>query len=292
VSKKVLVTGASGFIGRQALPLLVDAGFEVCAVSQESQVSADGVEWFHGDLLDAPQRQSLFAAVQPTHVLHFAWIATPGVYWTSPLNEAWKEATLDLLRLSSTSGARFVGAGSCAEYDWSAGKCDETTSLNPSTPYGMAKAETGKAVVEAGGAWGRIFHIYGPHEHPSRLVPSVIRSLLKGEEAKCTHGAQERDFLHVADVASAFVELLESDVRGAVNIASGNPVTIRSVVETIAHQLKGEDKVRFGAVEPPANDPPVLTAVTDRLKREVGWQPSIPLEEGIAGSIEYWRMQL
>src|SRR4029077_12935796 len=107
-------------------------------------------------------------------------------------------------------------------------------------------------------AWGRIFHLYGPYEYPSRLVPSVIISLLKDELARCTHGRQVRDFMHVDDVASAFVALLDSDVAGIVNIGSGEPVTIRSLVTRIASTIKAEGRVEFGAISVAPNDPPVL----------------------------------
>ncbi len=296
--KRVLVTGASGFIGRQTLPLLRERGFDVHAVSLRDEVPAEGVTWHHVDLLDAEARQNLLKTVQPTHVLHFAWIATPGIYWTSPLNTQWQEATLDLLALSTEIGVRrFVGSGSCAEYDWQKGHCDEAlTPLLPTTPYGIAKAFAGKAVMEASKdglstAWGRVFLLYGPHEYPERLVPSIILPLLKGKRAQCSHGKQIRDFLQVRDVADAFVSLLESDVAGAVNIASGAPVSIRTVVETIAKQLHTEDRIDFGALEAPANDPPILTAEVRRLREEVGWSPSMSVEEGIAETIAWWKSQ-
>jgi nucleoside-diphosphate-sugar epimerase len=141
-------------------------------------------------------------------------------------------------------------------------------------------------------AWGRIFFLYGPYEHPSRLVASVIRSLLTGEPARCSHGNQIRDFLHVQDVAGAFVALLESEVTGPVNIASGQPIPLKEVISRLAVQLNQPDLVQLGVIPAPANDPPLLVADTRRLQQEVHWQPEYNLETGLVQTIDWWAEQL
>jgi nucleoside-diphosphate-sugar epimerase len=140
-------------------------------------------------------------------------------------------------------------------------------------------------------AWGRIFFLYGPHEHPDRLVSSVIRSLLQGEPARCSHGNQIRDFLHVEDVAHAFVTLLDSDMEGAVNIGRGTSATIREVVEIIGDQLHGKQLIQLGALPAPPNDPPVLIADTHRLN-SLGWRPKYDLESGLEQTIAWWKTNL
>jgi nucleoside-diphosphate-sugar epimerase len=176
------------------------------------------------------------------------------------------------------------------------GHCDErTTPTVPATLYGASKHAV-HGVLEAWGeqtgvsvGWARLFFLYGPHEHPDRLVSSVIRALLAKREAACTAGAQVRDFQHVDDCAGALAALLDRDVRGAVNIASGHATTIAEVAISIADQLGARDLVKLGARAMPAGDPPVLTASVQRLRAEVGWTDRFDLERGLAHAIDYWR---
>ena len=297
--KRVLLTGATGFIGRHSVPPLVAAGFEVHAVSSTPQRPAAGItRWHHADLLMDGAVDRLVEAAAPSHILHLAWCATPGEFWTSRLNLPWVQASIGLLRaFAEREGERFVGAGSCAEYQITDADCDErTTPLRPSTLYGSAKHAfqsvlEGFAPGRLSAAWGRVFHLYGPSEHPDRLVPSVIRSLLAGREAHCTAGTQIRDFLHVQDVADAFVAMLRSDVEGAVNIASGEPVAVGSVVTRIGHALAAEPLIRLGTRPMPPQDPPRLTATVARIRDEVGWRPGLTLDRGLADTIEWWRSE-
>jgi nucleoside-diphosphate-sugar epimerase len=294
--KRVLVTGAGGFIGRHTHAALASRGFDVHAVSSQARPSSPGVaRWHQVDLLRTDEVSLLLETVRPTHLLHLAWFAIPGQFWTSSENLRWVQGSLELLRaFESVGGSRFVAAGSCAEYEMSDADCDEyRTAIRPSTLYGTSKHAL-HLVMERfaegkfSAAWGRIFHLYGPHEHPDRLVPSVICSLLDGRPALCTPGTQVRDFLHVADVASAFVALLESPVRGPVNIASGAPVSIADVVSSIGRLMNAESLIRLGARPIPAHEQPRLTASNVRLRDEVGWTPNIDLERGLDQSIDWW----
>jgi nucleoside-diphosphate-sugar epimerase len=294
--KRVLVTGASGFIGRHALAPLAARGYEVHAVSTRNVASAATVTWHQVDLLSPGGVSRLMEVVRPTHLLHFAWFAVPGQFWTSPENYRWVPASLELLRaFNSVDGRRFVAAGSCAEYEVSDTDCDERrTPLRPSTVYGSCKHAFHVAIDEfAEGrlsvAWGRVFHLYGPGEHPDRLVPSVVRALLEGRPALCTPGTQVRDFLHVQDVADAFVALLDADVRGSVNIASGSPISVADLVGRIGMLMNAGALIRLGERALSAHDPPRLTARVSRLREDVGWSPAMTLDEGLLHTIEWWR---
>ena len=141
-------------------------------------------------------------------------------------------------------------------------------------------------------AWARIFFLYGPREHPKRLVSSVIRSLLLGEPARCSHGRQIRDYLHVEDVADALVALLHSEVRGPINIGSGVPVTLRDIVSCIARKLDQAPLVQFGAVPSHPHDSPLVIADVTRLAAELKWRPRYDLDRGLDATIAWWQSEL
>ncbi len=298
---RVLITGANGFIGRHCLLPLLSSGFEVHAVDiRVPHRKAGDVHWHQVDLMDAKRVTETLSVLQPTHLLHFAWFVKPGEYWTSLENLSWVQASLSLLQAFARSGGqRAVIAGTCAEYDWRYGYCSElVTPLSPVTLYGTCKHALhlmSEALAKQDGlslAWGRVFSLYGPYEPPNRLVSSVIRSLLQGKPALCSHGRQIRDLLHVEDVAGAFVALLQSVAEGGVNVASGVPIPLREVICKIAESLGRHELVQLGAIPAAVNEPPFLVADIRRLAGEVGWQPKYGLQTGLEHTIDWWKGQL
>lgn len=296
--KRVIVTGATGFIGRNALAQLLANGYEVHAVSSRLSVSVkSNVNWHCVNLIDSKETTLLIEKIQPTHLLHFAWYAEPGKFWHSLENFRWLEASITLLRsFRESGGQRAVMVGTCAEYTWDDGLCIEgTTDCHPLTPYGVCKNALQEVLCsysnEAGlsSAWGRIFFMYGPNEHPARLLSSVINSLLRGEIANCTHGNQLRDFMHVEDVASAFVALLDSNVVGPVNISTGRTVSLREIVLTAAHYIGASELVAFGALSAPVGEPPILIGDNQRLKNEVGWSGQRDIALGVKQTVDWWK---
>lgn len=289
---RVLVTGASGCIGRAAVTALRSAGATVFATSR----SGTG---HRADLLDPAARQGLLAEASATHLLHLAWITDHGAYWTSRENIIWLAASADLLaHFAAAGGRRAVGAGSCAEYDWRSlppGPIDEAAPIDPQTAYGACKAglhHIGVAMAGAGGfgyAWGRIFHTYGAGENENRLVAHVARALAAGREAKCGPGAYLRDYMDFRDVGSAFAALVISDVEGPVNIASGEGTTVDSVVATLESIAGSRGRIETGALSRYDTAPAALVADTGRLRDEVGFAPTISLARGLADAYAYWR---
>ncbi|MFI5004192.1 MAG: NAD-dependent epimerase/dehydratase family protein [Solirubrobacterales bacterium] len=301
----VLVTGAGGFIGRHALAPLAATGMEVHAItsSRPPAGAPAGVRWHRADLLAPHAAADLAREVRPSHLLHFAWCTQPGLYWTASENLDWVQASLRLLRaFGKAGGRRAVFAGTCAEYAWGRRThCVEErpavsgTPTAPATLYGAAKhglhvvadawaRQTGMAL-----AWGRIFSVYGPHEHPDRLVGGLARALLRGEPAACSHGRQLRDYLYAPELGAAFAALLASEVTGALNMASGEPVRVEEVVAAVAAAAGRPDLVRRGARPGGQGEPDSLTADVRRLRDEVGWAPTVGLHEGVSRTVDWWR---
>jgi nucleoside-diphosphate-sugar epimerase len=300
---RVLVTGASGFIGHGTLAPLLARGAEVYAVSSRRSDPAAplGVHWQHVDLLSATATKGLLERVAPTHLLHLAWYAEPSAFWRSPENLRWVEASLRLLRaFEANGGRRAVLAGSCSEYAWETRtRCVEgQTPLQPTTLYGTSKhalrliAERYAEEVGMSLGWGRPFFVFGPREDRRRLAGSVAHALVRGEPAPCSHGKQLRDFLYSEDLADSFVALLNSPVVGPVNLASGEPVRIRELVEALAAATGRPDLIRLGALPANPEEPCELLADVARLRDEVGWVPSATLEQRAADTIAWWRKDL
>ena len=314
-AKRVLVSGAGGFIGRWSVPALLRSGYEVHAVlsgnaSREVPKELRGAKIHFADLLDDSAIDELTSEVRPSHLLHFAWIATPGAYWNSAENFRWVAASERLLRsFRAHGGRRVMMAGSCAEYDWSRVEvCDERSS-----PLAKAKAADATAAVSRyaackialqtiladfgreehlSTAWGRIFFQFGPHEHPDRLVPSVICNLLLNREAPCSHGRQIRSFLHVADVGEAFAAVLDSELEGPVNIGSDERVSLADLVDRIGRQIGRSELLRLGARPAPPREPSLLVPEIHRLRDEAQWRPRFTLNEALSNTIAWWRGRL
>ena len=295
----VLITGATGFIGQHALAALRAGDHRVHAVGSEPGTEKD-IQWHAVDLLDESQAKRLLREVRPTHLLHLAWIATPGQFWTSPENARWAAASEALISaFVRNGGRRVVVAGTCAEYDWNTTntRFAEDAPLAPATPYGKAKLALFRhleRLAEATGVswgWGRIFWLYGPGEDPQRLAPSIILPLLAGKPANTTDGRQQRDFSHVQDVAGALVTLLHGEVQGAVNVASGEAVAVRTVAEKLAVLCGRPELLRIGAIASPSGQPETIVASIGRLRDEVGWKNAFSLDAGLQSTVQWWRSQ-
>lgn len=281
-SGRLLLTGASGLIGRHSIEPLRARGYEVVCVSHK------GRGGLPVDLLEPQSLRRLVEESDATTLVHLAW-ADGRNRWSTPANLDWVSATLGLLRsFSAAGGKRAVLVGSCAEYDWGHPILSENSPLNPATLYGAAKARLGQLSMAAAPAldlslaWARPFFVYGPGEPPGRLFGDLIRGLAAGQTVDCTDGEQRRDFLHVDDLGLALATLVAGSVEGAVNIGSGNAVPVKEMIQTLARRMGRSDLVRLGARPRLLDDPACIQADITRLRDEVGFLPRHDMETGIA----------
>jgi len=264
----VLVTGATGFLGRQIIRSLSNKGVnivlvvregkegcvklipEVCRIVSTTNLFAESSEWWSNtcDGIDI--------------IIHAAWYCEPGKYLQSPINIECLNGTLELAKGAALAGVkRFVGIGTCFEYDLNAGILSVDTPLKPSTLYAGAKASVFMSLSQflplqnVEFSWCRLFYLYGEGEDDRRLVPYLRLKLEAGEVAKLTSGNQIRDFLDVKVAGKMIVEAGLSDQQGPKNICSGIPITIRQLAEQIADEYGQRKLLKFGAHEDSLTDP-------------------------------------
>ena len=298
LSMRVLLTGATGFLGRQTLYAFSDKRIEVIAAYRSQPgPSLEGIRWVQSDLTNAIDTGRLVREAQATHLVHLGWRPVHGDIANSRDNLDWLLASLTLARqFIEAGGCRMVGCGSCFEYDWNFGICREDfTPLAPATLYGACKDALRVALsglAKQGGVslgWGRVFFLYGPDEHPSRLVAAVINALLDGRLAETSHGRQIRDYLYVRDAAEGIVALTISDADGAFNIATGRAMTLREMIFEIAEQIGRPDLVRLGARQPQPFEPPIIVGDVTKARDVLAFEARTDLKSGIAATIAAMR---
>jgi dTDP-6-deoxy-L-talose 4-dehydrogenase (NAD+) len=201
-------------------------------------------------------------------VIHLAWYTEHGKYIQSPKNIDCLIGTMQLAKGAAEAGLRrFIGIGTCLEYDLTAGRLSIETSLRPLTTYAGTKVAAFTALsnwlpqekVEF--AWCRLFYLFGDGEDPRRLVPYLHSKLAAGEPAELTSGCQIRDFLDVEDAAEMIVNVALSDRQGPINICSERPITIRQLAQKIADKYGRHDLLKFGVRTESIFDPQCVLGV-------------------------------
>lgn len=296
IIEKILITGASGLIGCQCIDKLLKEDIELHGTYNCSENLDSKVIWHKVNLLNLDDAKRIIDEVQPDKLLHLAWLTSD---FNNIENVQWARTSFELIKhFYETGGKRAVVAGTCFEYDLNYNYLvEDKTPRNANSIYGLSKNylhDILKLYCEQNNlswGWGRIYYLYGPNEKDKRLVPYVIKQLLRGEKAVCSSGEQFREYLYSKDVAEAFIKLLYSDFEGAVNISSCNPVKVKEIVLEIANILEKSDLLEFNPSLNKENDPPIITG-SNKLLKSIGWKQEYSLSQGIKETIEWWRKQI
>lgn len=286
---RILLTGATGFVGSRVAQLLLDRGHQV-QITVRSISRLGRADALKGNLAIWEEPMDFVPSPGPDLVVHLAWYAVPGKYIDAPENQECLEASLRLMKKVS---CRFVGIGTCFEFDTlrASGPLRDASPTNPTNPYAIAKDSLRHELLARGNAaWLRLFYLYGPGEDPRRRIPSAIRTVQRGEKLLLSTATERRDYLHVDDAARAIAAAALSDLEGCVNVGSGFAPSTAEIMTEIGDLSGRPELVRIGALPTPANEPPLVQADILRL-RSIGWRQEIPLERGLRETYAWWAEQ-
>jgi nucleoside-diphosphate-sugar epimerase len=293
-STKVLVTGASGFIGSHLCARLTQLGAGVHAVSRQPRETDATITWHQGDLSDTAAVQDLFGSIRPDIVFHLASEVKGGrdLKLVMPTFNSNLLSTVNLLVAAAETGCkRIVMAGSLEE------PAGEGSALVPSSPYAAAKAAASAyarmfhALYATPVALARIFMVYGPGQQDLlKLVPYVALSLLRGESPRLSSGQRPVDWIYVEDVVNGLLAMgLAPGIDGCtLDLGSGELVTTRRVVELLGEIVAAGVPLEFGTLPDRPLEQVRVANVADTA-RILGWKPGVSLRRGLEKTVEWCR---
>ncbi len=290
-NKRILVTGASGFIGQYLVQKLCDAGADVHGTSRSVRKSSQkNLTWWEGSFEDFDSAKRILTEVQPDIIFHMAGAVTAAVdkEYILPTYHSLLTSTLNLLTLATELGCeRIVLAGSCTEPD--------ELSPIPSSPYAAAKWATN--------GYGRMFHKvygapvvvvrpfmgYGPMQPTYKVIPHVITSLLRGESPELSSGSWVTDWVYIEDMVEGI--LAAASVAGiegqTLDLGSGVRISVREIIENITGIIQPKGKPLFGAL-PDRQHEYTRIADTEYTFSRIGWKAKTAMNDGLERTIEYY----
>ncbi len=303
MSARILLTGASGFLGANVLRRLIAERAEVAVLLRDpgsawrirDELAAARV--VRGDLADADRFEADVASFAPTHLVHLAWEGVAGAQRNDPAQHRNVTHAMRLLEIAMAAGVRhFVGLGSQAEYGLSPVRASESAPTAPTTMYGAAKLATcllAQRLCELGGvrfAWLRLFSSYGPRDNPEWMIPYLARKLLRGERPALTAAEQRWDYLYIDDAAEAVCAVARAgNATGVFNLGSGSAPPLKDVIEHIRREIDPRLPLGYGEVPYRPDQVMHLEADIGRLTASTGWRPRTALADGIRNTVDWYR---
>jgi nucleoside-diphosphate-sugar epimerase len=297
----VLVTGAGGFLGTRLVPRLARAGYSVLALTSPRNpkgrwlVTPDNVEVVSLDLRFQGLLVDLIRARRIRSVIHLAAVGVLGPASFDDLLDVNVRALVAMAEaIRGSEDHRLLAAGTVFEYGApGATPIDESAPLRPLTAYAVSKAVATFAAQAAAAENGlrfamlRLFHLFGPGEAPTRLIPYVIRKMEARAPVETTDLQAVRDLVYVDDAAEAFCRALESEqvIGHVVNVASGRGTKLCEVLEFLADRLDARGLLRIGARPSRAVEAPHLVGNPEAARRLMGWEAAHRWEEAVAAMV-------
>jgi nucleoside-diphosphate-sugar epimerase len=304
VTEPILVTGASGFIGSHLVRRLAGSGADVHVFLRSSSDTrrlgdiTGRLERHAADLTDPASLRTAVLRVRPRTIFHCAsWGGHPGQTDGAAIFGTNLAGTFHLLAACEEAGFdRFVHTGSSSEYGMKSPPMSEEDEPAPVDAYGASKAGATLWCRAAAISRGlpvvtlRLFSPYGPWDDPVRLIPSVSRAFLNGRSPRLASPSGARDFVYIDDVVDAC--LLAASVPSAageiINAGSGRQATVGEVVDILSRLIPGSPAPSWGSISPRPG-PPVWVAGIGKARRILGWEPKVPLEDGLRRTVEWMR---
>jgi nucleoside-diphosphate-sugar epimerase len=303
-AEPILVTGASGFIGSHLVRRLAETGADVHVFLRSSSDTRrlgdlpGRLERHDADLTDPASLRTAVRRVRPRTVFHCAsWGGHPGQTDGTTIFGTNLAGTFHLLAACEEAGFdRFVHTGSSSEYGMKTAPMSEEDEPAPVDAYGASKAGATLWCRAAAISRGlpvvtlRLFSPYGPWDDPVRLIPAAARAFLEGRSLQLASPSGARDFVHVDDVVDAC--LLAATVPSAageiINVGSGRQATAGEVVGILSRLIPSAPPPSWGVISPRAGSS-VWVADIGKARRILGWEPKVPLEEGLRQTVEWIR---
>jgi len=242
--KKVLVTGASGFVGNYVVRQLLSMNCSVIATSSDAEKGKQhswfkSVKYIPFNLLHYSDRENYHTFFdRPDYMIHLAWEGLPNYKSLFHIEENLPRHYAFLKNIIVNGLQDLTVTGTCLEYGLQQGSLSEDMPTFPSNPYALAKESLRKFLVEIDKLhpfvfkWVRLFYLYGKGQNPNSILSQLDKAIETGETSfNMSGGEQIRDYLPVAEAASMITRIaLQKQVRGIVNCCSGNPVSVKQFV--------------------------------------------------------------
>lgn len=293
--RKVIVTGATSFIGVHLINKLLQLDFEVYAVIRPNSKNEKRIKEHHNlriievDICNTKDIVK-FVSDDIYAFYHLAWEGARAPYRDDKvMQEKNYQGAVEAFEVATKLNAvKFIGMGSQAEYGKFNGAVDESYPCNPVTEYGKSKYAAYNELFKLSEKsnirfyWPRLFSAYGPYDYEKTLVMSCIDKMQTNESIDMTECIQNWDYIYVEDVVNALIRFLEVDCeKGAYNLASGNPRPLKAFVEELKDILQSKSVINYGVIPYGKEGPVSFEPIVKKLEKALDWKAENSFKEGI-----------